>query len=62
MISIVLFIVACLVWQAIKNAIRGPRKLNIKMVQVQKAECGCEVSQNRVVTACSAHKILLEVE
>lgn len=60
MIQIVLFIASCLLWQSIKNAIRGPRKITVVMEKTQRAGCGCEVLNNKIVKSCAAHHLLME--
>lgn len=66
--EIILFVAACLVWQAIKNAVRGPRKpvvrlggdLTVRVGSVHAvAACGCDTMDNKVVKACAAHRLML---
>lgn len=61
--EIIFFVGACLVWQMIKNSLRGPKVPTVSMrkeVRV-KARCGCEVIDDHVIKACSAHRILSEL-
>lgn len=62
MFLIVGFVAACLTLQAIKNAIRGPRKPKVSMAKVQEAQCGCRVVKDQVIVPCFAHKTMLEAQ
>jgi hypothetical protein len=63
MIQIILFVAACLVWQAIKNAVCGKKRPTVSLGvggTRAVAMCGCNVVDNKVVAPCSAHKAMLE--
>lgn len=63
MIQIILFVAACLVWQAIKNKLRGPRRPTVSLTGGGAhilAVCGCDVVDNRVARPCAAHKVMIE--
>lgn len=67
MIQIILFVAACLVWQKIKDALRGPRVPTVSIKassKAIKARCGCSVVNgnegDRVVEPCAAHKVMLD--
>ncbi len=65
MFEIVAFCVVCLIWQEIKNSIRGPRVPTVSLRETPSvtAKCGCKINQekNHVVAACAAHKVLSEL-
>ncbi len=63
MIQLILFVVACFAWQAVKDALRkkSPRPANMKI----KAKCGCVIlphdphaKKARVAEPCAAHRII----
>ena len=62
MIDIILFVAACLIWQSIKDKLRGKKptvSLNYSRGHVE-AMCGCDTANNKVVRPCSAHRSMLE--
>lgn len=61
MISIILFIIVCIIWDAFKKLIRGPRTPNVtlKKVETSKASCGCLTFEHQVVDPCKAHRLIL---
>jgi hypothetical protein len=69
MIQGVLFIFACLAWQALKNKLRGPKQRGTSRLVVSLgrvlAECGCETDRDpyqtrRIVKPCQAHRAMME--
>lgn len=63
MIQIILFIAACLVWQSIKDKLRGKKRPTVSLISSKdhvEAMCGCDTAGNRVVRPCEAHKAMLE--
>lgn len=61
MIQLIFFVIACLAWQAIKNAVRGEVKPRVTLPVPKKAECGCSLIGTTVVNICAAHKVLLNL-
>ncbi len=63
MIEIILFVAACLVWQSIKDKLRGKRKPTVSLCSREthvEAMCGCDTANKRVVRPCSAHRAMLD--
>lgn len=68
MFEIIAFVIVCLVWQSVKDSIRGGKRSERELPTVRMgglhrvAKCGCDTVDGRVATACAAHKILLDVD
>lgn len=70
MIYLIIFIPLCLIWQAIKNAIRGPKPVlapDVVMRKLTRAKCGCllwveAINKFQIHTPCAAHKTLYETD
>lgn len=69
MIQLIAFVMACLVWQAIKDSIRGTKKptVTLRVGGLHAvAECGCDTvtedGKQRVVNPCQAHRIMLDLK
>lgn len=68
MISLIMFVLGCLVWQRIKDALRGgrPQVLKVRVVHHMKSSCGCvvvegEANKFRVVEPCAAHRVIVDL-
>lgn len=63
MIEIIGFVAACLVWQSVKDWLRGGRRkpeLTVRMGAMHSvAKCGCDTVDGKVVSPCSAHRAML---
>lgn len=64
MIEIILFVMACFAWQAIKNAVRGPKipTVSLRKEKITKAKCGCTLVDDGVIKPCEAHELLLKIQ
>ncbi len=63
MIEIIFFVAACLIWQSIKDMLRGKKKPMVSLNSAKghiEAICGCNTANNRVVRPCSAHRAMLD--
>lgn len=71
MMGAILFVVACLAWQAVKNAMRGGPRPTVRLKEEYPAlgvgevhavaRCGCDTVNNKVVRPCEAHKAMMEI-
>lgn len=67
MIVFILFVVACLAFQELVNALRGTKKPKVRIAKWENfnmrsvAECGCDLLNGKVVNPCKAHEILRRV-
>lgn len=62
MIHAILFIMACLALQALKDSFRRPEVPIVKLKQpkIIRAKCGCKTEEGeRVVEPCAAHRVML---
>lgn len=66
MTGAILFVSACLIWQVIKDWLRGEKPKARKTVRLtvnrEVAECGCDLLNSRVVSPCAAHRTMIEVQ
>ena len=64
MIQFILFMAACLVLQAIKDAVtgRGKKKPRLLLALPKEAECGCQLIGSRVIKTCEAHGLLVKIQ
>lgn len=65
MINLVMFVLACLAWQRLKDWYRGPRlpEYTVKMRgRGASAKCGCRIEDTKVSEPCQAHGLMSRIQ
>ena len=64
MFNFIAFVLACLAWQAFKDAVFGRRagRPVVRLPRSSRASCGCLLKEGRVETPCAAHDMMLKIQ